>query len=172
MKAHFRMFARYNAWANRRVYAAAGAVSDADYRRDRGAFFGSLRGTLNHVLVADRIWMHRFTGRGPTYGKLDLILHDELATLRASREAEDTRIKDWVDSLDDRKLAGPLTYRTITNPADITQPLAAALAHFFNHQTHHRGQVHALLTAAGGREAAPSLDLILFQRETGVGLSA
>ena len=77
-----------------------------------------------------------------------------------------------VDALDDAKLRRHFHYRTITSPSDITQPLAPALAHFFNHQTHHRGQLHALLTAIGGRDAAPILDLILFQRETGIGISS
>ena len=99
------------------------------------------------------------------------ILFDTLLELRAAREAEDNRIANWVDSLDEARLAGTFTYRTVVNPTDITQSLSAALAHFFNHQTHHRGQVHALLTGIAGRDAAPSLDLIMFQRETGIGLS-
>jgi uncharacterized damage-inducible protein DinB len=165
------MFARYNEWANRRLYAAAAKVSDADYRADRGAFFGSLHRTLNHLLVGDRIWMHRFTKTGPTYAALDTIACGDLPTLRAEREAEDRRIIAFVDGLDDARLAGNITYRTITAPADVTQPLSPALAHFFNHQTHHRGQAHGLFTAIGGRDAAPSLDLILFQRETKIGLS-
>lgn len=172
MIGHFPMFARYNEWANRRLYERAAELSDDSYRADRGAFFGSVHGTLNHLLVGDRIWMHRFTGEGPTYPNLDLVLHDDLAALRKAREQEDQRILQWVDGLDAEKLAGRFTYRTVVNPKEITQPLAPALAHFFNHQTHHRGQVHALLTAIGGREAAPSLDLIAFQRQTGIGLSA
>ena len=166
------MFARYNEWANRRLYGAAAALSHADYRANRGAFFGSVHGTLNHLLLADRIWMRRFTGEGETYTRLDQMLFDELSALSSAREAEDARITGWIYSLDDQMLAGTFTYRTIVNPIDITQPLAPALAHFFNHQTHHRGQVHALLTAFGGRDAAPSLDLIMFQRETGIGLSS
>ncbi len=167
---HYRMFAAYNAWANRRIYDAAAALSDADYRAERGAFFGSVHRTLNHILVGDRIWMRRFTGEGPTYTDLNTVPCDDLATLRAEREAEDARIMSWVDGLSDETLAGTFSYRTVTNPTDITQPLAPALAHFFNHQTHHRGQVHCLLTEIGGRPAAPSLDLIMFQREAGVGL--
>ncbi len=166
------MFARYNEWANRRLYRCAAAISDADYRAERGAFFGSLHGTLNHLLLADRIWMKRFTGEGESYTRLNLIIHDDLPTLREARETEDARIIAWVDPLDAPSLAGTFSYRTIVDPTDITQPLAPALAHFFNHQTHHRGQAHALLTAIGGRDAATSLDLILFQRETGIGLSA
>jgi uncharacterized damage-inducible protein DinB len=167
---HFRMFAIYNGWANRRLYAAAAALSDEDYRADRGAFFGSVQGTLNHLLVADRIWMSRFTGAGPTYPRLDLILHEDLNDLGAAREAEDERIVSWVESLDDESLARSFTYRTIAVASEVTQPLAPALAHFFNHQTHHRGQVHALITATGGRAAVPELDLIYFQRETGIGI--
>ena len=170
MKQHFAMFAAYNAWANRVLYACAAKLPDSDYRADRGAFFGSVHGTLNHLLLADRLWMYRFTGQGPTYPALDLILYDDLAVLDQARQAEDARILAWIDGLEDGDLARRFTYRTITNPSDITQPLAPALAHFFNHQTHHRGQAHALLTAIGGRAAASSLDMILFQRETGLGL--
>jgi uncharacterized damage-inducible protein DinB len=165
----YRMFAAYNAWANERLYAAAAKLSDTDYRADRGAFFKSVHGTLNHLVVADRIWMRRFTGEGPAPTQLDAILFDELEPLCAARRAEDQRIERYVDGLDEAKLAGDFTYRTISNPATITQPLAPALDHFFNHQTHHRGQAHCLLTAIGGRELAPSFDLILFQRQTGRG---
>jgi uncharacterized damage-inducible protein DinB len=171
MKAHFSMFARYNEWANRRLYAAAAALSDQDYRLERGAFFGSVHRTLNHLLVADRIWMRRLSGEGQTYTALDVVPYNDLASLRSEREVEDRRIVGFIDSLDDGRLAASVTYRTITSPQEITQPLAPALLHLFNHQTHHRGQAHALMTGLGGRDAAPSLDLILFQRESGMGLS-
>lgn len=165
---HFHLLAAYNAWANERIYDAAQRLSDADYRADRGAFFKSVHGTLNHLLAADRIWMRRFTGEGEAPTRLDAILFEDLAQLRAARRAEDRRILDYVIGPDDARLAGLIRYRTITNPSDFEQPLAPALIHFFNHQTHHRGQVHALLTAMAGE--APSLDIILFQRETGTGL--
>ncbi len=171
MQTHFAMFAAYNRWANERLYEAAARLPDADYRADRGAFFGSLNGTLNHILVADRIWMHRFTGEGPQPTQLDAILFEDLAPLGQARRAEDDRIVAYVDGLTDADLAGTFSYRTITSPADITQRLAPALAHFFNHQTHHRGQAHTLLTIAGGKDAAPPLDLIYFQRQTGIGLT-
>jgi uncharacterized damage-inducible protein DinB len=170
MKPHFAMFAAYNAWANRVLYACAARLSDDDYRANRGAFFGSVHGTLNHMVLADRLWMYRFTGEGPFYPALDLILYDDLASLRDARIAEDARIADFVDGLSEDDLNGRFTYSTITNPREITQPYAPALAHFFNHQTHHRGQAHGLLTAIGGHEAASSLDMIQFQRETGIGL--
>lgn len=162
MKSHFDMFAGYNAWANRRLYDAAARLTEAQYRADRGAFFRSLHGTLNHLLVGDRIWMRRFTGEGPSPARLDEILHDDLASLRAAREAEDRRILDYVAGLDEAKLAGLIRYRRLTAPDDVVQPLAPALAHFFNHQTHHRGQAHAILTGLVG--AAPELDLLYYQR--------
>lgn len=168
MAAHFRMMALYNAWANRLLYAAAAQVPDAEYRKARGAFFGSLHGTLNHVLVADRIWMRRFTGQGEAPTRLDATLFDDLAPLRAAREAEDARIVAFVEGLDDDAVARRFSYVTMTKPVATEQPLGPALAHFFNHQTHHRGQAHCLLTQIAGD--APSLDLIYFQRETGVGL--
>ena len=164
------MFAQYNRWANERLYEAAEQLSDADYRADRGAFFGSLHGTLNHLLVADRIWMRRFTGEGPTYENLDEIVHDNLASLAVARRDEDERIIFFVETLGESEIASTFSYVPISTPEEVTQPLGPALAHFFNHQTHHRGQAHGLLTEIGGRKSAPPLDLIYFQRETGVGM--
>jgi uncharacterized damage-inducible protein DinB len=167
MKSRYTMFAAYNAWANERVYEAAAKLTDADYRADRGAFFKSMHGTLNHMVVADRIWMHRFTGTGDAPTQLSAILYDDFASLRAARRVEDERIARYIDGLSEADLAGLLRYRTITNPATIEQELAPALDHFFNHQTHHRGQAHGLLTAITGD--APSLDLIMYQRAAGAG---
>ena len=164
------MFAGYNAWCNERLYAAASRLSDADYRADRGAFFKSVHGTLNHLLVGDRIWMHRFTGEGELPKSLDAILYDDFAALRAARRAEDAAISRYVECLSDADFAGSIRYRTFVNPATIEQQLAPALDHFFNHQTHHRGQAHALLSAVIGNAATPSFDLIIYQRESGVGL--
>lgn len=169
MNSPFPMLAAYNAWANRRLYDAAATLSDADYRSDRGAFFNSVHGTLNHLLVADRIWMRRFTGEGNPPSRLDAILFEDLGPLRLARGAEDARIAGFIGGLSEGDLAGMLRYRTITTPRDIEQPLMPALMHFFNHQTHHRGQVHCLLTGLTGD--APSLDLLVYQRETGEGMS-
>jgi uncharacterized damage-inducible protein DinB len=158
MKWHFTMLAGYNAWANRRLYDAAAELPDSDYRAERGAFFGSVHRTLNHLLVADRIWMRRLSGEGQTYTALDVVPFDDLASLRSEREAEDRRIIGFVDGLDDTRLAGSVTYRTIASPQEITQPLAPALLHVFNHQTHHRGQAHACCRASAA--ATPRLRLI------------
>ncbi len=161
------MFAGYNRWANERLYEAASKLSDSDYRADRGAFFKSMHGTLNHLLVGDRIWMRRFTGEGDAPAGLDAVLYEDFAGLRAARRIEDERIVRYANSLTDAGLKGRFRYRTIVKPVDMEQELAPALDHFFNHQTHHRGQAHALLTAITG--TAPSFDLIVFQRETGIG---
>ena len=170
MIARYRMFATYNAWCNARLYDAAARLDDAGYRADRGAFFKSLHGTLNHLLVGDRIWMARFTGAGEIPKSLDVILYDDFARLRAARVAEDGRIKRYIFSLSDADLAGTIRFRTFVSPQEVEQPLAPALDHFFNHQTHHRGQAHALLSAAIGNDATPSFDLIIYQRESGDGM--
>ncbi len=167
MKSHWQMFAAYNGWANARLYEAAAKLSDADYRADCGAFFKSVHGTLNHLLVADRIWMRRFTGSGEAPDRLDAILFDSLAELRQARAAEDVRIVTFVDGLDAARLSSSFRYRAVTMPAEFEQQLAPALAHWFNHQTHHRGQIHGLLTRLAG--AAPELDLLLYKRSVGLG---
>ena len=165
MLRHFGMFAHYNRWANTLLYDAAAQLSDAEFHESRGAFFGSLRNTLNHLLVADRMWMHRFTGTGEAAAILNAIPHDALADLRATRETEDQRIIDWVETLDDAQLAADITYSPVTRPGAITHPLRAAVAQFFNHQTHHRGQCHMTLTALG--KPSLELDLIYFLRGEG-----
>lgn len=162
---HYRMFAAYNAWANRTLYDAVGKLEDAAYRKDLGAFFGSLHRTLNHLLCADRIWLKRFTGTGEAPTSLDTILHDDFAGLWTARQAEDARIIAYIDGLDEDAIARDFTYTPVTNPTLITHPLGPALTHVFNHQTHHRGQCHGMLTAAGGPSL--SLDLIYFVRTEG-----
>ena len=162
--AHYRMFGRYNAWANSRLYNATARLSAEQYRADRGAFFKSVHGTLNHLLVTDRIWMQRFTGEGDAPNRLDAILFESFDDLRAARAAEDRRIVDFVDRLDDGRIAGTIKYRRVSSPEEFEQQLAPALAHWFNHQTHHRGHVHALLTGLVGE--APELDLLIFQRQS------
>ncbi len=166
MKPTIEMLAGYNAWANGRVYDAVAALPDEDYRADLGAFFGSIHGTLNHLLTGDYIWMHRFTGEGPNPDRLDAIQHEDLGGLRVARQAADERIAGYVAGLSEDDIAGDLVYRTMSNPAEVRQPLGGLLVNFFNHQTHHRGQVHAMLTRLTGD--APSLDMILYHREAGI----
>src|SRR5471032_2778539 len=122
MKTRYTMFAGYNAWANRRLYDAAAQLSDADYRADRGVFFKSMHGTLNHLLTADWVWMRRFIGDGPAPDRLDTIHHEQFADLRVAREAEDRRIAGYIESLDDTTLAGSIRYRRISTPDEFVQP--------------------------------------------------
>ncbi|OJF95186.1 DinB family protein [Pararhizobium antarcticum] len=159
---HFRMFANYNGWANGLVYTAAAGLTDGEFREAKGAFFGSLHATLNHILCADRIWLKRFTGAGAAPGALDTILFEDLAALTAARKAEDARIKAFIDGLTPERLSGSFTYTPITSPVETTQKLSPSLAHLFNHQTHHRGQCHMTLTALGKPSLA--LDMVYFLR--------
>lgn len=165
MLKHYRMFAAYNAWANRALYEEVGKLDDDAYRRHLGAFFGSLHGTLNHLLTADRIWLKRFTGQGDAPRSLDTVLHEDFTDLWAARQAEDARIVAFIGSLTEERIRADITYSPLTNPAIVTHPLDAALTHAFNHQTHHRGQCHAMLTALGGPSI--TLDLIYFLRSEG-----
>lgn len=159
---YFQRFARYNAWANRRLYEACAALSRDEYRARRSSFFGSIHATLNHILVGDRVWMGRFENLPSGVERLDQILHEEFADLRSARAVEDARILDYVGGLDEDAVAGTLRYRNMAGEAHET-PLAWTLAHFFNHQTHHRGQVHGMLS--GTPAVPPPLDLIYFLRE-------
>ena len=113
--------------------------------------------------------MQRFTGQGDIPPSLDAILYDDFAELHAARRAEDERIRDYIGALRERDLAAPIRYRTFVKPQDIEQILSPALDHFFNHQTHHRGQAHALVSAILGNDRTPSFDLIIYQRQTGEG---
>jgi uncharacterized damage-inducible protein DinB len=161
-----RHLAGYNAWANARLYDAAARLGDGQLWQDVGLFFGSLGGTLNHILVADRVWMKRFTGTGEHPDKLSAILHHDLPTLRAERDREDARIIGYVDTLSPERLEQTYTYRMMTRPDMVTSKLWPDLLHFFNHQTHHRGQAHTGLSLLTGEEP-PSFDMIIYARAKG-----
>jgi uncharacterized damage-inducible protein DinB len=159
----FRHLAGYNAWANARLYEAAGNLGEEQLWRDVGLFFGSLGGTLNHILVADRVWMRRFTGIGEHPAKLNAILHRDFPSLRAEREKEDRRILAFTESLTGEKLEAEFTYIMMTRPDTITSKLWPDLLHVFNHQTHHRGQAHTGLSILTGEEPL-SLDMLHYAR--------
>ncbi len=162
---HFRTMARFNAWANRRIYDAVGGLPEDEYRKARpAAYFGSIHGTLNHLLATDRLWFGRVEGVDRGVTALDQILCDGFASLRTAREAEDERIIALVDGLDEVALAGELSYRSMLG-GTLALPLRVALAAVFNHQTHHRGQVHALIKEAGAEP--PALDIPVYWSERG-----
>jgi uncharacterized damage-inducible protein DinB len=155
--AYFHQLAQYNAWANGRIYTAAAELSDTERKARRPSFFGSIHATLNHILVGDRIWLSRLVGRPHGIGALDQELYGDFEELRAARVTEDERLIAIVDSYDDGDLKGTLDYRNTAGQEKST-PLVQVLAHLFNHQTHHRGQIHGLLSATS--VAPPSLDMI------------
>jgi uncharacterized damage-inducible protein DinB len=165
MKTHFMMMANYNKWANARLFREAGTLQNALYRKEVGAYFKSLHGTLNHLLVADRIWMRRLTGTGEHPETLNAILFEDLASLHAARVEEDNRIIAFVQSLDEPAFEETWHYRTLGGTPQMRRR-RELLAHLFNHETHHRGQAHAILTVLGVAEPEP-LDLLIMQREQG-----
>ena len=170
--AHFRDYARYSAWFNERLYDVAASLSEEERRRDLGAFFQSVHGTLNHLLLTDRLWLHRFARiepgwsafRGATLieqqGALDRELFAELEALRRERVETDGVIGEWMAELDADALKRPMRYAN--SKGEVREhPLWFGLAHFFNHQTHHRGQVTTLLSQLG-RDPGPTDFLIAY----------
>jgi len=157
---HFQTFARFNQWANREIYGAVVGLPEAEIHKQRpAAYFGSILGTLNHILAIDRLWFGRMAGVDSGINRLDQILYEDFPALQEVRQTEDQRIVDLVDGWDEAALAGTRDYKDIKgNPW--TMPIRRMLATVFNHQTHHRGQVHALLKEAG--QEPPALDLPVF----------
>jgi uncharacterized damage-inducible protein DinB len=134
---YFMTLALYNAWANRRLYQACEALSATEYMRERASFFGSLHAGLNHILVADRIWIARIEGQTGQNLKLDQILYGDLIGLKVARLAEDEHIRILIAGIAEENLHRPLEYRNSRGHRCET-PLRLVLGHFFNHQTHHR----------------------------------
>ena len=157
---HFTRFAAYNRWANQRLYDAAAQLSADEYVKDCGVAFNSMHGTLNHILLGDKVWMGRFQQQEFSVDRLDAVLHEDFASLSAARAQMDQQIIDYIATLDQKTLDGVFTYTPVTIPKPVTLKLSVSLAHLFNHQTHHRGQAHAILTRLKGE--APPLDLIYF----------
>ncbi|WP_298291955.1 DinB family protein [uncultured Litoreibacter sp.] len=146
-----RIMARYNAWQNKSVARCFKALGLKELQKDRKAFFGSLWGTGNHLLWGDQLWISRFDGgHGPQTGIPDSTsLHDDLQLFLDDRMRTDARIQRWADKLQNLDLTGPMTWYSGAMEREISKPKALCVVHFFNHQTHHRGQIHAMLTAAG-----------------------
>ena len=155
----FPMLARFNAWANERIYDCSAKLPDAEYRRDRKAFFGSIHATLNHLLVVDKVWRARVEGSVTDVKSLDQVLHDNLPALCSARVAEDEALIRMVDGLGPTDGSRIVNYRFMNGTPGAT-PVDIVLITLFNHQTHHRGQVHTMLTQAG--ITPPPLDIIAF----------
>ena len=158
---NYRLMARYNRWMNDRLYAACSTLSDKERQRDRGAFFGSLHQTLAHLVLADRIWLHRFATQDTRFVALSPVvlalpegadytsnLYPDWADLRQTRDQLDVVIEAWLAQMSPDFLITPMRYAN-TKGVQRAHPAWQALTHFFNHQTHHRGQVTTLMTQAG-----------------------
>ena len=141
--------AAYNGWMNRKVYEAAAKLTDEQRKADRGAFFGSIHRTLNHVLWGDRIWLPRFNGKSYAVGKIGVDLYEDFGELLAARRQMDDEIGEWAAQLTDGQLAGPLTWFSGVAQREFTRPRWLCVVQMFNHQTHHRGQVTTLLMQQG-----------------------
>lgn len=164
--AYVRTMARYNAWQNNQLGAILKVVPEADLTLDRGAFFGSIMSTINHLLWGDMLWLNRFdptspppdcdpsdhTRFFPTYG-----------TWSAQRFRTDGLFKLWAGRIKSINLSGTLSWYSGAMKRDFSRPIAECVTHCFNHQTHHRGQVHMMLTAAGHN--APVSDLIFMPED-------
>ena len=146
------MMAAYNRWQNQSLYQAACELTDTQRREDRGLFFGSVHSTLNHLLWGDKTWLSRFSGREPARMASIPESVDEYGTWEVMVEARktlDEEIIAWSDTVDEGFLAGDLSWYSGAMGREVSKPYSVLVAHFFNHQTHHRGQVHGVLTAMG-----------------------
>jgi uncharacterized damage-inducible protein DinB len=166
LQAHFEILARYNRWANARLYDAIAVLGDEPLRRDVGLFFGNLHRTLNHILLADRIWLFRLTCEQPEQGPPGRVLHDDFAALARARIETDERLIRIIDNLPAGPVADIVRFRMM-NGLDVQTSVTAVLSHLFNHQAHHRGQAHSALTILGA--GSVELDLLLFELERGAG---
>lgn len=178
LKRHFELLAAYNQWMNVKVYEAAGRLTEEELKKDRGAFFSSILGTLNHVIVGDTIWLKRFATYPPCFASLrdvaslpnpsslDQIVFSEFASLSEHRFWLDQQIINWAGKLSDSDLGSVLSY-TSTKGVPSSKRFSSLVTHFFNHQTHHRGQASTLLSQAGLEIGITDL-LVLIPEEAGV----
>ena len=161
-RAYVQRMARYNRWQNDNLDGVADTLSDAERRRERGGWFGSIHKTLSHLLWADQIWMSRFADVPKPKGGIpeSVELYPDWESLKAERQSFDRTIIDWADNVGDAWLAADQTYYSGATKRDWTRPRWMLVTHLFNHQTHHRGQVHTMLTQAGGRPGDTDLPFL------------
>ena len=161
--AYVQTMAAYNAEMNRRWYAAAAGLDDAQRKADHGAFWGSLHGTLAHILWGDRMWMSRFAGWDKPAAPLKQGpgLYEDFTELREARVADDARILAWADTVTQPWLDDDLVWFSGAMQREMRQKRDLLVVHMFNHQTHHRGQAHALITALGAGTGDTDLPFVL-----------
>jgi len=161
-KTFVQTMADYNEWQNANLYGAADGLGEEARKRERGAFFGSIHATLDHLLWGDQIWMSRFAGTPKPAGgiKESTSRHPDWEDLKRERVAFDRRIKEWASALDESWLAGDLVYFSGAAGREIKRPKWFLVVHMFNHQTHHRGQVHCMLTQSGAKPGDTDLPFL------------
>lgn len=156
--------ARYNAWANDRIYNALSRIADADRKKDRRAFFGSIHNTMNHILLADLIYRERLEKKPTSYTRLDEVLYDDFAELESAHRKNDGWYAEFCEALDPAALEGELRFKAVGMDSDeyFALPLRLCLTNLFQHQIHHRGQVHHMISHAGA--SPPPVDVVKFGR--------
>jgi len=146
---YFALQARYSQWVNQRLYDACATLPDAERKRDTGAFFGSIHGTWNHLLLGDRLWLARLQAQPQPYQRLDLQLFADFAELRAAQSVGDQVLLDWIQCMDTDDLQRRIAFRSLSTGQDKVLAVATMLTTLFVHKTHHRGQITALLSQCG-----------------------
>jgi len=153
---NFQLLANFNTWANTKIFSACKELDDAEYKKDRRAFFSSIHGTLNHLLVVDRAYIARIEGIDHGLKSLDQILFESLLQLEVARIKEDKRLIDLVNRLSEESIHKEITYKGFET-GNTTHTINIILITLFNHQTHHRGQIHNMLSQIGVKP--PQIDI-------------
>ncbi len=161
-RGYVQRMARYNCWQNENLYGVADRLSEQERQRERGAFFGSIQKTLSHLLWGDQVWMSRFTDLPKLQAGIpeSVTLYPDWTGLKAERAQFDQTIIGWSDRIDPEWLAADQTFYSNATKREWTRPRWVLVTHMFNHQTHHRGQVHCMLTQAGGRPSDTDLPVM------------
>ena len=156
---NFQLLANFNTWANKKIISSCKKLDDTEYKKDRKAFFSSIHGTLNHLLVVDGAYISRIEGKNHDLKSLDQILYENLFQLEEARIKEDKRLVDLVNNLSKESINKEITYKGFET-GNQTYTINLVLITLFNHQTHHRGQIHNMLSQAGVKP--PQIDIIDF----------
>ena len=154
--ANFQLLANFNTWANTKIISSCKELNDAEYKKDRKAFFTSIHGTLNHLLVVDNLYISRIEGKDHNIRSMDQILHDNIDDLEEARMKKDKHLVDLVNNLSEKNIGTEITYKSFDITVH-TYTINFILMTLFNHQTHHRGQVHNMLSQAGIKP--PQIDI-------------
>jgi uncharacterized damage-inducible protein DinB len=165
-----RLMAEYNAWMNEKIYAACAPLSDEERKRDRGAFFKSIHGTLNHLLWGDRAFLIRLLAWELPFGKPDDVLYDDFVELTHERKRYDELILDWANTFEEGSLSSPLDFHSVIHKRTRRIPRYLLVVQMFNHQTHHRGQLATLLAQQGIDPGVTDLPWMPYGRSLGTDL--